>query len=204
MATERPPEGPPEMEANAEQSTPRSSCALELMLMAVCVGIAIFVLWKLFFRPHPDHAVCLSNVKNISLALQMYVADNDDRLPPADGWGDGLYEYVKNREVFNCPHAAGPEGSHAYNASLDGVALAALADPGQTIVVFESDSGWNAVGGPELLPDIPRHSGGDHYGFADGHVEGLPRKQNPDGTWAKEPEAEVIWDAGVEAREPEG
>jgi len=38
-------------------------------------------------------------------------------------------------------------------------------------VVFESDKGWNAHGGKELLPHTPRHSGGDMYGFAGGHME---------------------------------
>ena len=56
--------------------------------------------------------------------------------------------------------------------------------------------GPRAHGGPELLPDEPRHYGGDNYGFADGHTVWLPRKKSPDGTWAKEPEAEVRWEVG--------
>jgi prepilin-type processing-associated H-X9-DG protein len=44
----------------------------------------------------------------------------------------------------------------------------------------------------------PRHLGGDNYGFADGSARWLRRKQLPDGTWAKEPEADVIWEAVVE------
>ena len=60
------------------------------------------------------------------------------------------------------------------------------------------------LGGPELLPEVPRHLGGDLYGFADGHVQWLPRRKNPDGTWAKEPEADwVIWEPMVEESEGE-
>ena len=49
--------------------------------------------------------------------------------------------------------------------------------------------------GAGLLPEEPRHLGGDNYGFADGSVKWLPRTKLPDGTWAKEPDADwVIWE----------
>jgi len=51
------------------------------------------------------------------------------------------------------------------------------------------------AGGPELLPDEPRHMGGDNYGFADGTVKWLARKKLPDGTRAKAPDADwLIWE----------
>ncbi len=53
---------------------------------------------------------CLSNMKQISLAAQMYVADADEMLPPYytfDEQGrrfvDVLLPYVKQREIFLCP-----------------------------------------------------------------------------------------------------
>ena len=46
-----------------------------------------------------------------------------------------------------------------------------------------------------MLPDRPAHFGGDNYGFADGHVQWVPRKKHPDGSWSKEPDADwVIWE----------
>jgi prepilin-type processing-associated H-X9-DG protein len=39
--------------------------------------------------------------------------------------------------------------------------------------------------------------GGDNYGFADGHVQWIKRKKLPDGTSAKEPDADCV------TREPE-
>jgi len=86
-------------------------------------------------RESARKAVCLSNVKNIALAVQMYLADNNDTLPPqehraitddwaamacdVEGWNPVaatyanpylrwpviLDEYVKNREVYTCPSA---------------------------------------------------------------------------------------------------
>jgi prepilin-type processing-associated H-X9-DG protein len=39
-------------------------------------------------RESARKAVCLSNVKNIALAIQMYLADNNDTLPPAESRDD--------------------------------------------------------------------------------------------------------------------
>jgi hypothetical protein len=146
---------------------------------------------------HAARVQSLRNVKNIALAFQMYVADNDDIFPPAGDWCDRIEEYVKNRDVFRSPIVRGLDCAFAYNAALDGASLAQLDHPADTVVIFESDQGWNAVGGRGLLPDEPRHLGGDNYGFADGSARWLNRKKLPDGTWAKEPEVEVRWEVGV-------
>jgi hypothetical protein len=196
------PEGPPEMEANAEQSTPKRSSRLGCVLAALALAIVLALVWPMLPRPEPSR-ICLSNVKNISLALQMYLADNDDRLPPAGGWCDRIDEYMWTRDVYRCEQAEELDCAFAYNAALGGVSLASLSNRAETVVIFESDAGWNAVGGRELLPDEPRHLGGDHYGFADGFARWLKRKQLPDGTWAKEPEADVIWEPVVVEREGE-
>jgi prepilin-type processing-associated H-X9-DG protein len=175
-----------------------------IALLALAVILIILMVFPVFVR-HRGSRIdqCVSNVKNIALAFQMYLADNGDRFPSAVGWCDRLDEYVMNRDVFRCPQGEGLVGEYAYNAALDGASVADLADREHTIVVFESDWGWNAGGGLELVADQPRHRGSDNYGFADGHAQQIRRKQNPDGTWAKEPEADwVIWE--VAAREPEG
>jgi len=72
------------------------------------------------------------------------------------------------------------------------------------VLIFESDAGWNAAGGAELLPDEPRHKRGDNYIFADGRVDWVPRKKLPDGTWAKEPGPDgVIWEPVLKDSEGE-
>lgn len=147
-----------------------------LVLSLVC-ALAILVWLVLPLRQPPlPRPVCLSNVKNITLAFQMYLADNDYVFPPAGEWCDTIREYVKNDQVYRCPEAGGVPSGYAYNVSLDALPLDAVARPAATIVVFESDKGWNAVGGPELLPKEPRHSGGDYYGCADGNAHWASRE----------------------------
>jgi hypothetical protein len=144
----------------------------------LAVGVLGAVVYPVFVRARATarKAVCLSNVKNISLAMQMYASDNDDRFPPADEWCDTLQGYVKDADVYRCVSAPEHPCGYAYNAALSEVAYDALQDPTATIAVFESERGWNAAGGPELLAVEPRHLGGDSYGFADGRAAWTPRE----------------------------
>jgi len=182
-------------EANVKQAGRQYWRVMGRVLLAVTAGMLILRLWPIPPKQHPPHRMCLANVTSLALGVQMYLADNDDRFPPSSGWGDRLSDYVKSRDVHRCEKADEPAVGFAYNASLSGASLADIADPSQVVVIFEGERGWNAAGGPELLSDEPRHFGGDNYGFADGHVEWIKRKKLPDGTWAKEPEADwVIWE----------
>jgi prepilin-type processing-associated H-X9-DG protein len=128
-------------------------------------------------RERPEKAVCLSNVKNIALAIQMYAVDNDDMLPSADAWCDQVGGYTKNRGVFLCERSWGTPSAYAYNDTLNRASLAHLGDTASLIAIFESNAGWNAHGGPELLVTEPRHLGGDNWAFADGHVRWISRSK---------------------------
>ncbi|UCC68907.1 MAG: prepilin-type N-terminal cleavage/methylation domain-containing protein [Armatimonadota bacterium] len=125
---------------------------IELLVVIAIIGILAAMVFPVFARARESarKAVCLSNVKNIALAIQMYLADNNDhfwptehrpevieyfnmspghsgdwRGPRTDDCHVGtmhanpylreplvLDEYVKNRDVWNCPSAkmiTGPE-----------------------------------------------------------------------------------------------
>jgi hypothetical protein len=126
---------------------------------------------------------CMANVRNVAMALQIYLEDYD-RYPPAEAWSDVLYGYVKGPEVYRCPEAAGRCG-YAYNAVFSRQPVSAVSTPNDVIGFFESDAGWNAHGGEELMASFPRHFGGDILGFPDGHAR----------WWAREkPAAPVAYD----------
>ena len=150
-------------------------------------------------------------MKNITLALQMYAQDNDGVLPAAGRWCDQAQVYVGNRSsnVFLCEDSWGTASAYSYDNALDRASLGDLTDPASLIAIFESNAGWNAHGGSELLVNEPRHLGGDNYGFADGHAAWLPRKKlgtddrgNP--IWAKEAaDHRVMWDPVLKKTEEE-
>ena len=122
---------------------------IELLVVIAIIGILAAMVFPVFARARESarKAVCLSNVKNIALAFQMYLADNSDTLPSAEhrqevvdyvnaapGGDDSCYsaggvedwtnrfnpylrwpvvldEYVKNRDVWNCPSAKMSSGA---------------------------------------------------------------------------------------------
>ncbi len=107
---------------------------IELLVVIAIIGILAAMVFPVFARARESarKAVCLSNVKNIALAIQMYLADNNDTLMPAqeqrqevveyfqaldpdcERMGQAnpylrapviLDEYIKNRDVWRCPSA---------------------------------------------------------------------------------------------------
>jgi prepilin-type N-terminal cleavage/methylation domain-containing protein/prepilin-type processing-associated H-X9-DG protein len=113
----------------------RGFTLIELLVVIAIIGILASMVFPVFARARESarKAVCLSNVKNIALAFQMYLADNNDVFPPdehrqevidfmnAHGdvecccrgreanpylrWPVVVDEYVKNRDVWRCPSA---------------------------------------------------------------------------------------------------
>jgi prepilin-type processing-associated H-X9-DG protein len=80
--------------------------------------------------------------------------------------------YVKNDKAYLCPKGKPGQRSHyAFNARLAGKGMKDVQTLAETVLIFETDGGWNVSGGPELLPAKPRHSNGYVIGFADGHSE---------------------------------
>ena len=109
---------------------------IELLVVIAIIAILAAMLFPVFARARESarKIQCLSNVKNIAMAVQIYLSDYD-RFPPklhdaeprayfvdacgcdsgADCWGTQLNpylrwpvifdEYVKNRDVWRCPSA---------------------------------------------------------------------------------------------------
>jgi len=106
---------------------------IELLVVIAIIGIIAAILFPVFAkaREKARQIVCVSNLKQLGLAISMYVEDNDEVLPNVTGWfpGDGLtscwvyytnydtppgstnfdvtkgsiYPYVKNKGVYICP-----------------------------------------------------------------------------------------------------
>ncbi|MCJ7752698.1 MAG: DUF1559 domain-containing protein [Armatimonadetes bacterium] len=59
---------------------------IELLVVIAIIGILAAMVFPVFARARESarKAVCLSNVKNIALAIQMYLGDNNDTLPPKE------------------------------------------------------------------------------------------------------------------------
>lgn len=107
----------------------------------------------------------LSNLKNVALAAQMFMADYDDKIPPVDtaeAFRKALEEYVASDDVFQDPDTG---ELYAVNASLQGKSLSAIQDPAVLVLVYQP---------------TPRDDGTRGVGFLDGHV-----KRVSDEEWQK-------------------
>ncbi len=120
---------------------------------------------------------CMNNEKQLALAVLIYSNDNTNRMPPAAKWCDAIKPSVGSDMIFRCV-AADPSSrcDYAFNSKLDGLELG-KANP-QTVMIFESDTGWNANGGSELLPAKARHLRKFYVvAFVDGHVEAVTQSR---------------------------
>jgi len=127
----------------------RGFTLIELLVVIAIIGILAAMVFPVFARARESarKAVCLSNVKNIAMAIQMYLADNNDTLPPGERraevldyfavkaglddcpnptfinpylrWPVVLDEYIKNRDVWRCPSAKTQSGARFINGYTD-------------------------------------------------------------------------------------
>jgi prepilin-type N-terminal cleavage/methylation domain-containing protein/prepilin-type processing-associated H-X9-DG protein len=94
----------------------RGFTLIELLVVIAIIGILAAMVFPVFARARESarKAVCLSNVKNIALAVQMYLADNNDTLPPGEHRQD-VHDYL----------APGPGGGGGCGATNDWMAFKA-------------------------------------------------------------------------------
>jgi len=119
---------------------------------------------------------CVVNEKQLTLAVRMYSNNNKDQFPPAAIWCDAIKADVGSEKFFKCVAAnSSRRCDYAFNAKLGGMETGKAAP--DTVMIFESDGGWNANGGPEQMIGKPRHAGRFVVAFADGSVQQLRASQ---------------------------
>jgi len=139
------------------------------MFAAMILSPAVFIA-----RETANSESSANNVRQLCSATMQYATSNRQKLPPADTWPEVFQQQVGlSPQVMADP--AEPDGGRGYamNAALAGGTLMAP-DPARTVLFFECRPGSPPAGGPELLPEKPRHAGKYVIGFLDGHVESVP------------------------------
>ena len=175
---------------------------IELLVVIAIIAVLAAILFPVFSRARAKarQTSCLSNVKQIGLALMMYAQDYDEVYPVVDhttgyDWWMPLQSYVKNAQVFRCPaYRADPTTEPATDYLLNG-----LFAHGTSMALFQDTSTQIAIairkpGGPwtgyHPWPDdgtswdnlsaysefeghiaTTIHNDGSNYGFADGHAK---------------------------------
>ena len=124
---------------------------------------------------------CVNNMKQLALAVRMYAGEHEDQFPPAARWCDAIQGGnpalggIGASKVFQCPAEPGQPCSYAFNAKLDRKSEREI-NP-QTVMLFESEAGWNSSGGADKLKPHPHSARAVNVAFADGSVHQLPLSQ---------------------------
>jgi prepilin-type N-terminal cleavage/methylation domain-containing protein/prepilin-type processing-associated H-X9-DG protein len=107
----------------------RGFTLIELLVVIAIIAILAAILFPVFAqaRDKARQSTCLSNIKQLSLGVQMYAQDYDETLlfypgsrncswryicstpaQPRDylNWWDVVLPYTKNNQIFDCPSAA--------------------------------------------------------------------------------------------------
>ena len=139
--------------------------AIEIAMAMLLIGCFTFLIlsWDVYARRRALDNVCLSNVKQLGVALQMYAADNHFRLPPKRNDWQAVYLYIKNTGILVCPlgpvHPPPAAGAPASDYLLNPVA--------------QSDDLPETILAGDDAPD--RHLGGRWNGArADGAAASFP------------------------------
>ncbi|HEY3397067.1 MAG TPA: prepilin-type N-terminal cleavage/methylation domain-containing protein [Armatimonadota bacterium] len=177
----------------------RGFTLIELLVVIAIIAILAAILFPVFARARAkaQQSNCLSNVKQLTLGMLMYVSDNDERIAPIGwagfgAWPNLILPYVKNQQIFLCPSSSKysganwPSVNYAQSQNLAAIAQNSIKQPAKTIFVLEADAaGGRGFGTADLTfmygcsteaaydNMTVRHNGGANYGFADGHAKWL-------------------------------
>jgi hypothetical protein len=156
------------MRKHGSGKTTRAKVAFGLIFPSCLIAFVIFSILAAYLaaRSEAREINCVNNMKELTLSIFEYENKNNDLLPPVNQWCDALQ--ATNLAMFHCPEAPkGQRCSYAMNQNLAGIKNTGDILP-DTVVLFESDAGWNASGGPEIA--VARHLSRLTVTFMDGSV----------------------------------
>jgi prepilin-type N-terminal cleavage/methylation domain-containing protein/prepilin-type processing-associated H-X9-DG protein len=181
---------------------------IEILVVVAIIAILAAILFPVFARARENgrRAACMSNLKQIALAFQQYLQENDNRYPPSPtldsngipldgtsyGWAWTLKDEIKNDQVFQCPSEPDKASFTDYwmNGELLNKNEVRIRQPANVILNGDGDGAGGSADyalGSTLTPEYSdwdvsasyttRHLGGANYSFTDGHVKFLKPDQ---------------------------
>ena len=133
---------------------------IELLVVIAIIAILAAILFPVFAkaREKARQSTCLSNVKQLSLAVLQYAQDYDEMLNSCYAGSGGnatirrwyyqgptnpgmLYPYINNAQVFDCPSGKGNYGANRAlmgDGNQNGKSLATVAKPAETIILGDT------------------------------------------------------------------
>ncbi len=165
---------------------------IELLVVIAIIAILAAILFPVFARAREKarQTSCLSNLKQLGLASQMYAQDYDEMLvrditdvypsatPRYLSWSRMLLPYIKNEQVYVCPSETNlnthsnymtvPSG-YGINQQTDGLCLAQVQRPSEVFFFIDASNFHVRITNPERIDH--RHNDMANAAFIDGHAK---------------------------------
>ncbi|MHB9024910.1 MAG: type II secretion system protein [Armatimonadota bacterium] len=166
-------------------SRKRGFTLIELLVVIAIIAILAAILFPVFAkaREKARQTKCINNQRQVAVAINMYVQDNDERFMPADGiWTAKLSDY-NEAGIYDCPSSSyrGTNGTpeYGFNMFLLGAALGDVNDTSSALMIGDLNTGKPATNYTitKFNDDFDaRHSKGAIVGCVDGHVAYVSEK----------------------------
>lgn len=176
---------------------------IELLVVIAIIAILAAILFPVFARAREKarQTSCLSNLRQLGTALQMYVQDYDEMTPPHNDGEDMLADnpgrfvirlmpYIRNEQLLGCPSDQGWKApsqdpaarwsSYCVSSVCSARPDAMFEDPANTIVLMDGQEADLGIDDDDQRPDHPghvsirayfRHNDGMNVNFYDGHAK---------------------------------
>lgn len=173
---------------------------IELLVVIAIIAILAAILFPVFARAREKarQSSCLSNIRQLGLAIAMYTQDHDEITPQAglpwnspdpdySPWYYVLGRYIEDANILKCPSIAHSQVGYQMSCRPAGYALSEYRLPTRTCVIID---GWGTrlgygagCGTPTDVYGWPRgcggvwhaaplrHNGGANVAYIDGHVK---------------------------------
>ena len=185
-----------EKHGDRPHSNHRGFTLVEMAVVVAVIGIIAAILLPVFasVRENGRRTACLSNERQVGMAMMLYVADNGETFPsgkisPCDCWVSQVRPYVRDDALFRCPSDRSdlPSGdatlvvSYGMNKGLGttrsastigmaGQGLSDLTASARTVLFFEvENSGVTPTNAPHMIDGSATGDAGlDGSAFSDG------------------------------------
>lgn len=148
-----------------------------VVVLGLCLagmGLLAAILFPVFQQAKvaAQRTTALERTKMNATALLIYTSDFDDHFPPASSWQDLTRMY--RADASEPP----PESNLAFRDRLSRKAASDVDEPNRVAVLFDTtETGRNAHGDFDQLPQPPRWSGKHIFAFVDGSARALSPEQ---------------------------
>ncbi len=186
---------------------------IELLVVIAIIAILAAILFPVFqkVRENARRTACLSNLKQIGLAVTQYYQDNDEKGPNGadpygrcSGWAWEVYTYVKSTAAFHCPDDSNVgvnSSSFGMNANLaiqgttglqdssTGLSISQFNSPAKTVLLFETANSRaydiTDPNGADTVDNPPTYKSDNCYNGLSPSGYGIGNDYDPSGSYGK-------------------